>query len=337
MKNMLWCVVLMSVVLAVAGCSDDEETVADPLGWWSTEVWGTGAADVLEMGFDADMLTPYVRRGSLGAWTVTDLDVDDLVEEYRGIYGEDLNPFFELWAAGGPAGSIHLAGSFGLVYRENGGSWERVYTGLGLTDWQGVWATDTAAFIVGDGGKILRRDGDQYVLDTPGNINLLAVWGASETGVWAVGNGAFYWNGNAWQSVGVGPGAVLATIDGRAHDDIYAGGETGLILHYDGQSWQEDHRHQRADVRDLQCFADGTVMALAPLAITDTDILVKDGTWELTATLEGVTLDALWGASADDVYASGYRNSRGVLYHYDGAAWSKLDTSGKAARGLLAP
>ena len=341
MRYLLWTTVLLTA-LAVAGCSDDEEPAVESLGWWSTEVWGTGPADVLNLGFNADRAAPFVQRGGVAGWSTTELDVSDLVAEYQSIFGADRQPLFELWAAGGPAGHVHLAGNFGVVYREQAGGWERVYTGLRLTNWRGVWATDEHVFIVGTAGKILRREGDLYVLDEPDPDqprDLLAVWGSAPDNVWAVGDGVLHWNGSAWLPADLGPDLVYTAIDGRSANDIFVGGDTGLILHFSGLAWTEDYYHTRADIVDIQCFADGTVMALAPLESGGTDVLERDGedTWGLAVTLDGVTLDALWGTAPDDVWANGYRDGRGVLYHWDGVSWQAVDTAAKAGRGLMAP
>jgi hypothetical protein len=336
-KNLLWCVALLAA-LVLSGCNEDEEPEAADRGWWSTEVWGTGPGDVLELSFDGDSLQPAVRRGGAAGWTRTELDVSDLVAEYRAIFGADREPYFQLWAAGGPDGSIHLAGDFALVYRQDGASWERVYSGLRLTDWQDVWATGEDAFIVGTAGKILRRTGDTYVLDEPVSGDLLAVWGSGPGDVWAVGDGALHWYGGNWMPTVVASGVVLAALDGRAADDIYAAGETGLILHYDGQAWTQEYRHTRGDVVALACLDAETVMALAVWPDKGgTDVLVRTDGWRRADELRGVVLDALWGAAADDVWASGYRKKRGVLYHWDGLAWAEVVTDAKAGSGLLAP
>ncbi|RKZ11904.1 hypothetical protein DRQ50_12825, partial [bacterium] len=292
MRNLILTMTLLLAV-TVGGCSDDEEVVADPLGWWSTEVWGTGPNDVLSLGFDADRAAPFIQRGNLNGWTSTELDVSDLVAEYKEIFGQDREPLFELWAAGGPAGHVHLAGNLGVVYREAPGGWERVYSGLRLTDWRGVWATDEHVFVVGTFGKILRLEGDQYVLDEPVDHDLMAVWGSAPNNVWAVGNGTLHWNGTVWQTIDIGPELLYVTIDGRSASDIFVGGDAGVILHYDGMAWSEDYRHTRAGIADIQCFDDGTVVALAPREDGGTDFLERrDGSWHHSGQIAGVTLDA---------------------------------------------
>ncbi len=68
---------------------------------------------------------------------------------------------------------------------------------------------------------------------------LLAVWGTSASDVWAVGNGgvAVHYNGASW-SVQAPPGAQsLQAISGTTSDNVYVADFAGAIFRFDGTSW----------------------------------------------------------------------------------------------------
>lgn len=74
--------------------------------------------------------------------------------------------------------------------------------------------------------------------DTP--ISLRGVWGSSAGDVFAVGdNGTIlHYDGSSWTVMDhPGPKWVLNDVWGAAGNDVYAVGDLGLILHYDGVSW----------------------------------------------------------------------------------------------------
>jgi hypothetical protein len=78
---------------------------------------------------------------------------------------------------------------------------------------------------------------------------------------------------------------------GASADDVWAAGNNGHTLHWDGASWTE---------------------APNPLSAQEADVL--DGTWWILA---------LWGAASDDVWAVG----NWVPMHWDGTSWMALGST----------
>ena len=108
---------------------------------------------------------------------------------------------------------------------------------------------------------------------------LIADWGNSGTDVFAVGqNGTIlHYNGTGWTTQLAGtPNALLADW-GSAAGDVFAVGEFGTILHYDGTRWS----------------------------------VQTSGTTNL--------LNGVWGSSASDVFAVG---DGGTILHYNGTSWA---------------
>ena len=73
-----------------------------------------------------------------------------------------------------------------------------------------------------------------------GNI-LFAVWGSSAGDVYAVGDGGaiLHYDGHAWRNLGSLTIASLLGVWGSSAGDVYAVGNEGTILHYDGHFWRE--------------------------------------------------------------------------------------------------
>lgn len=78
-------------------------------------------------------------------------------------------------------------------------------------------------------------------LDCQADVPLLAVWGTTEGGVWAVGeNGTIrhYAPGDARWSIVPSPTVeTLRSVWGSGPDDVWAVGDRSTILHFDGVSW----------------------------------------------------------------------------------------------------
>ncbi|MFL5547447.1 MAG: hypothetical protein ACJ8AQ_07820, partial [Gemmatimonadales bacterium] len=110
-----------------------------------------------------------------------------------------------------------------------------------------------------------------------------------------------HYDGAAWTSQYTNSGGVLglwAAPNGEAFA-LAEGDQPGPILHYDGHQW--------------------VAMAVQPPPPAD-------------PASQDITLQAVWGASATDVFAAGSwfdgLRSHGYVVHYDGTQWSPMDLAG---------
>jgi len=113
---------------------------------------------------------------------------------------------------------------------------------------------------------------------------LYDIWGTSRKNIFAVGEGGtiLRYNGFFWSPAASGTTLRLSGIWGSSAGDVYAVGDKANILHYDGLIWSKvTHPFSRTDYS----FYD------------------------------------VWGSSATDVFAVGY----GAILHYDGAAWVRMN------------
>ena len=156
---------------------------------------------------------------------------------------------------------------------------------------RGVWGSAPGdMWAVGDAGTALHDDGRAVSLVPTGVAVALAdVWGTGPADVWAVGdNGtALHFDGKVFAPVATGVAANLSAVFSAGVDDVWVGGESATLLHWNGVAFQPS----------------------APPGIDPT----------------GKILD-LHGAGANDVWLSGSGPGGAFVSHFDGAAWSAVQS-----------
>jgi hypothetical protein len=152
-----------------------------------------------------------------------------------------------------------------------------------------TWATGpNDVWAVGEQNVIAHRDAAGWkgmYFDRIGEEELLAVRGLSASDVWMVGGkqGAasiVHFDGTALTRMQNFVGRKLHAVWPIAASDVWAAGESGALVHYDGQGWSPVPGFDEIDER-----------------------------WNLYA---------LWGASANDLWVGGELDSRESLSHWDG-------------------
>jgi hypothetical protein len=74
---------------------------------------------------------------------------------------------------------------------------------------------------------------------SPDGDNLYGIWGSSSSDIFAVGDSGIilHYNGSSWSPMGSGTTNALFGVWGSSSSDVFAAGDYGTILHYDGSSW----------------------------------------------------------------------------------------------------
>jgi hypothetical protein len=113
-------------------------------------------------------------------------------------------------------------------------------------------------------------------------------------------------------------GAVLEGVWGTSPDDVFAVGEEGVILHYDGGGWKEMEGGTHEFLFNVWGSAPDDVFIVGH----DGTILHYDGTtWVSVAAGTSNGLKAVWGASPEEVFAVGYN---GTVLRFDGTTWGPM-------------
>lgn len=149
---------------------------------------------------------------------------------------------------------VYAVGSTGTILRYDGGSWVSMASGV-KAQLSGIWGTPdgTHIFVTGnpepDGqgnvrSTILKSNGTGWTrLDTPivapGRGRLHSVWGFSNSNVFAVGDDGviLHYDGNEWTPMISGTTADLYAAWGASITSVFAVGRYGTILLYNGSQW----------------------------------------------------------------------------------------------------
>jgi len=129
-------------------------------------------------------------------------------------------------------------------------------------------------------------DGWCWQYPTPCGDTLHALWGASPDDGWAAGDSGhiLHWDGDDWTPVSSGTGSNLLALWGADADHVWAVGRGGTLLRWDGARWAAEKVHTQAD------------------------------------------LYAVHGRADDDVWVAG---GGGTLLHFDGRRWSTIATGSR--------
>ncbi len=152
-------------------------------------------------------------------------------------------------------------------------------------------APDAATVLDAGPSRVCSTDGFCWELPSPQGETLRAAWAAAPDDVWAVGDGGvlLHYDGTGFRAEHPGTDQDLLAVHGSGPDDVWAVGNGGDVLHYDGKSWS---------VQDLG------------------DLIDASG-GSMTGVLHGV-----FAAAPDAVWAVGHSGVSAVVIHYDGKQWT---------------
>ncbi|WP_257450390.1 hypothetical protein [Archangium lipolyticum] len=142
-----------------------------------------------------------------------------------------------------------------------------------------------------------------------------------------------------WRALSMAGVGTLNAVWGSGPRDVWAVGESGSIVHWDGERWEKETRVPPGfafTLHDIWGSGARDVWAVGTAGV----ILHFDGqAWQYAEIPEAPfcspdpmhpgdqrcmgNLSALWGSSATDVWAVGRSdNAKGVVSHWDGTRWS---------------
>jgi len=169
----------------------------------------------------------------------------------------------------------------------------------------------------------------------------LSVWGTSVDDVWAVGGqtatvtdpgrGLIYRRTAAsWAPADVPADTPLLNwVHGRGDDDVWAVGNAGVALHFDGTAWTAVDTGVDVPLWGVFVFGSSNVWAVGGNAFdrdTPGIILHYDGSGWAESPVpaldrESAALFKIFGVAPNDIHAVG---ASGVLLHFDGAVWTQM-------------
>ncbi|MBL8951500.1 MAG: hypothetical protein JNK82_12020 [Myxococcaceae bacterium] len=162
----------------------------------------------------------------------------------------------------------------------------------------------------------------------PQGNTLNAAWASSERDVWAVGNVGtlLHYNGQYWKTAPTPTRLDLFAVHGTGASDVWAVGERGVVLRYDGQRWALDHVSDAGlDLRAVAALPAGVVISGGAQGYVHQR--AASGAWSNGTTGVLTEVRALRAFSPTDVYAAGTGNLSQAA-RWNGSAWSAIDTPG---------
>ncbi len=168
--------------------------------------------------------------------------------------------------------------------------------------------------------------------DLPGAV--LSFWGESATDLYAVGGDLgspsqemiLRYDGQRWNRMQA-DAPTLWWVHGFAADDVWAVGEAGTVIHYDGTAWTTVRTGAPytlwgiwgASSTDLWAVG-GDVAHAVPSVLLHYD--GADWTEVPEVARENDMFFKIWGASATDIWVV---SERGIILHFDGDGWTETD------------
>ena len=233
-----------------------------------------------------------------------------------------------VWGSG--ARDVLAAGDGGTILGYNGRSWRAMASGS-ESALQAIWGSVTEssydAYAVGEGGTALHFDGTAWrALNTGTSESLADVWGTTE--VLAVGSyGTIL---NLSQAVSGSADIALRGVWGSSAADVFAVGESGAVLRFDGAAWTA----MGSDTSQWLNAVWGS-SATDVFAVGENGTIIHYDGVNWTTMESGVeeTLHGVYGDAPDNVYAVG---DNALVLHYDGTTWNLLFAGGISLRDIWA-
>lgn len=130
----------------------------------------------------------------------------------------------------------------------------------------------------------------------------------------ASGAGEWVWQSKA--AVGEELNAAW-TVDAN---DVWAAGDDGTLVHWDGKAWSHVDAATRTHLAALWGSSASDLWAVGGGIGGEPNLVHFDGTkWSAVDAGTNANLSAIWGSARDDVWAAG---SSGIITHYDGGHWT---------------
>lgn len=362
-----------SLVLHYDGASWSRMALDPAFTWQLNDVWGTSGSDVYAVGspgvlhYDGVSWTRMTEGYGSSVWGTSGSDLfvagagirhfdgatwsvmvpPDNTVSYQDIWGSSGTDVYVVgYESTGIPGA--LTWNHPVLQHYDGTAWTSVSPGQGH-HYKGIWGSSGSdVFVIGYdvlsyAGMILHFDGATWsrVKDLESPSTLSAVWGASNTDVFAAGAQQFvHFDGAAWSAMGTVFEKDVNSVGGSSPGDVYAVG-TGKVLRFDGTSWTAALTDPLTELYGVWASPGGEVFAVGPHHHPSLDperkgtILRYDGS-EWTSTVPGQPywdFYGVWGSSATDVFAVGLGYlpdpggslEFGSILHFDGTGWSPMD------------
>ena len=211
--------------------------------------------------------------------------------------------------------------------------WEILDAGTTHNLWGLTPSHDGASvYACGDAGTVLQyRNRQWHALPPVGEAAVHCVWDSGKGGLYAGGQMGqiFCYQGGAWTlAYDLFLDVTILDIWGSSPDSIYAVGDEGLVLHWNGVDWKRMVSGTKSALYSVWGHDDTHI-----LAVGDFGLVMRwngDNWAEFHAGTENFLFD-IWGDALDNIFIVGLS---GTLVHFDGTRWNLTPT--RARNDLMA-
>ena len=328
------------------------------------DVWGTSANDVYACGYsntilhydgsswnEMDVVDTFYGYNAIWASASNDVyAVGDGIFHYDGTNWSDVTPegstplLLGIW--GFSSDNVFAVGDGGTILHFDGSDWISMDTPIKkgrLDRLQCVWGNSPNHIIAG-GETQLVYDGTSWnKFEGTYNYGLHGMWGSSGADIFAAGSHyIMHLNGTRWEH---GEFFDVDDVFGFSSSDVFAVGEYGLILHFNGYNWKPMTGITTFTLPGIWGTSSSDMFAVGSSFHSTSDggfrgieslILRNDReTWSpmLMGTNNDEVLRSIWGTSVTDVFAVGGKElnciecipqnlGNSIVLHYDGNSWS---------------
>jgi len=303
------------------------------------DVWGSSPTDVFTVGAPEVRFTSSIFHYDGTTWSEQSRHAGAILV---GIWGTAANDVFAVGFS--PLGDL---GSGGVLLHYDGSVWSQMTpppiegTDEGFTevDFLAVWGASAAdvyavgAYFTGiDFGLIAHYDGTSWskvTLDAEEARVLLDVHGTSAQSIYAVG----YIDTDDFLRRHASRASSRRTQTATARSRR-AQSTIAIILHYDGTRWTElvPSGGENLFLSSVWSSAPDDVFAVGEIGESGAVYHFDGTTWSPMPVPPVQRLTSVWGTSRSDVYAAG----PGSILHYDGQAWTVVQTTNGFLAGVWA-
>lgn len=166
----------------------------------------------------------------------------------------------------------------------------------------------------------------------PFDVNLNAIWGFSSDNLWAVGDSGqiLHWDGTVWALTSSGTSRNLSSVWGASPTDVWAVGDAGTLLHFDGTSWTTTPT-PGGSTANLSVVRGSSASDVWVVGMMGTIFRYNGSTW---MTQPGGPVGQLIGLFVAPDGTAFVSNAAGQLQRYSGGTFSAIATSGGAIYGM---
>ncbi len=151
--------------------------------------------------------------------------------------------------------------------------------------------------------------------------DLYGVWGAGSSDIFATGESGtiIHYNGSGWSAMTSGTTADLYGVWGTGSSDVFVVGKSGTIIHYNGTAWSAMASGITADLYGVWGASGSDVFAVGK---SGTIIHYNGSSWSAMVSGTMADLYGVWGADNTHVFMAG---QLGVILNYNGSSFSSMN------------